>query len=69
MSIKKPLYATSSLQDFAKSHFGITLTKYQIDLIEAWADGKTIVKARAMGKTTANKVARAYIKDSLETKK
>ncbi len=57
----------SKIQDFAQEHFGIQLTKFQIELIEAWTEDKVIVKPPRIGVRTANKVIKAYLKDSLKT--
>lgn len=55
----------SKLEDFAKEQFGITLTEYQLKLIEAYTENKVFLHARQSGLTTANKILRAYIKDAL----
>lgn len=55
----------TKLEQYALEKHGIRLTKYQLDLIRAWCDGKTIISPKAAGKTTAVKIVRAYVGDSL----
>lgn len=51
---------------FAKAYFNIHLTSYQLKFIEALAKGQTLHGGKAVGKTTAVKVFRAYISEGLK---
>lgn len=61
-----------NIEQFAEQHFGIKLTKYQLELIEAVAanpDENFILQrptARSAGKTTAMRVARAWLENGLK---
>lgn len=56
----------SKIAQYAKTHLGIELTQFQLDLIKDVAAGKPIgqMPPRA-GITTANRVMRAYLTDGL----
>lgn len=57
----------SKIAQFAKDHFDIELTTWQLEIIQATADGKTIAPTPPrMGLSTANKVMRAYLTDALQ---
>lgn len=61
-----------SIEQFAQDHFGLKLTKYQIDLIKLITEHpeKEYVlhypSPKAAGKTTAYKVAMAYLQEGLK---
>lgn len=55
----------NDIQQFAKDKFNIVLSPAQIELMRAWSDNKIILLPRHMGVSTANKVARAYLKAAL----
>lgn len=60
------------IEIFAEQHFGIKLTKYQVELIEAIAanpEKKFVLQQpspRSAGKTTAMRVARAWLEQGLK---
>lgn len=56
----------SKIAQFAKDHLGIELTTWQLEIIQAVADGKQVRYQRQMGLNTANKVMRAYLTDALQ---
>ena len=56
------------IEQFVKEQFGITLTKYQLELIAIIASGKDVElihTGKQAGKTTAYKAALAYLQDGL----
>lgn len=56
------------IEEFAKTHFGIELTKYQLEIIAIMAADKHLVATaggRKHGFITARKVAIAYLQDGL----
>lgn len=55
----------SDIELFAKAYFNIDLTKYQVGVIEAASRGKRVAHSRQMGRTTANKVIRAYLREGI----
>lgn len=56
----------TKIAQFAKANLGIELTTWQLEIIQAVADGKTVRYQRQMGLNTANKVMRAYLADALQ---
>lgn len=56
----------SKIALFAKQNLGIELTTWQLEMIQAIADGKTVQYRRHMGINTANKVMRAYLTEALK---
>lgn len=56
----------SKIAIFAKEHLGLELTTWQLDMIQAVADGKTVQYRRHMGINTANRVMRAYLTEALK---
>lgn len=58
------------IQEFAQQHFGVTLTKHQLEMIAIIAadpeERIVITGAKYAGKTTAYKVALAYLQDGLK---
>lgn len=56
----------SKIAQFAKDNLGIELTTWQLQVIEAVANGHTVVNRRQMGLASANKVMRAYLTDALQ---
>lgn len=55
----------SPIEDFAEQQLGIKLFPAQLKMIEAFAENKTILLARAAGKSTVDKVIREYLKAAL----
>lgn len=49
------------IQVFARAYFNIELTSYQLKFIEAMSKGQTLHGGKAVGKSTARKVALAYL--------
>lgn len=56
----------SDIALFAKAYFNIDLTSSQLQFIDAIAKGRSIIKARKMGHTTANMIIRAYLAEGLK---
>lgn len=58
----------SDIALFAKAYFNIHLTKMQMQIIDAIANGRLerLHRTRRMGLATANKVIRAYIAEGLK---
>lgn len=57
----------SDFERFAKAYFGIELTSWQLELIEALTRADVPLKGgKQMGKNTALKVFRAYIKEGID---
>jgi hypothetical protein len=57
----------TKIEQFAKDHLGIAPTKYQVELMKAVAEGKTVqyIGPRA-GRSTALKIVREYLADGLK---
>jgi hypothetical protein len=56
----------TEIERFAREEMGIELLPVQLDILRAAAEGKVIMAARQMGKTTADRVARAYLAKALK---
>lgn len=54
------------IQLFARAYFNIELTSYQLKFIDAISKGQTLHGGKAVGKTTARKVAMAYLQAGLQ---
>jgi hypothetical protein len=67
--IEPPIIAGTELPDielFALAYFNLRLTSWQLKFIEAMSKGQTLHGGKAVGKTTATKVMRAYIAEGLK---
>ena len=56
---------STKIEEFAANNLGIKLFPAQFKIIEAMAEGKYVMLARSAGKSTADTVAREYLKDGL----
>lgn len=56
------------IEQYAKANFGITLTKWQLEYMQAVADGKAaeLLIPRSAGKSLANTIMRAHLSAALK---
>ena len=53
--------SNTEIERFSREVMGVELLPFQVEMIRAFGQGKTVVYARRMGLTTVNKVIRKYV--------
>lgn len=68
VDLPPPQPIVSDIELFAKAYFNIELTKMQLQIIDAIANGRLdrLHRTRRIGLATANKIIRAYIAEGLQ---